>query len=104
MPFGLTNAPITFQCAMNSILAPFLGKFAMVFLDDILVYSATWAEHLHHLRLVFDTLREHKFFLKRSKCAFGKIELSYLGHIISHKDVAIDPSKTEAMQKWLKGN
>jgi hypothetical protein len=100
MPFGLTNAPATFQCAMNSILAPFLRKFVMVFLDDILVYSGSWAEHLHHLRLVFDILREHKFFLKRSKCAFGKTELSYLGHIISQQGVAADPSKTEAMQKW----
>jgi hypothetical protein len=68
---------------MNSILTPFLRKFAMVFLDDILVHSASWAERLHHLRLVFDILREHNFFLKRSKCAFGKTELSYLGHIIS---------------------
>lgn len=100
MPFGLTNAPATFQCAMNSILAPFLRKFTMVFLDDILVYSASWAEHLQHLRLVFSVLRKHQFFLKRSKCVFGKTELSYLGHIISQQGVAADPSKTEAMKKW----
>jgi hypothetical protein len=84
MPFGLTNAPATFQCAMNSVLAPFLRKFVMVFIDDILVYSATWEEHLAHIKMVLQTLREHQFYLKRSKCAFGRNELIYLGHIISH--------------------
>jgi hypothetical protein len=64
MPFGLTNARSTFQCAMNSVLAPFLRKFVLVFIDDILIYSASWADHLQHLRLVFEKLKEHKFFLK----------------------------------------
>ena len=100
MPFGLTNAPATFQCAMNSVLAPFLRKFVLVFIDDILIYSASWVDHLKHLRMVFEKLREHQFYLKRSKCAFGKTELLYLGHIISQDGVSTDPSKTDAMKKW----
>jgi hypothetical protein len=100
MPFGLTNAPATFQCAMNSILASFLRKFALVFIDDILIYSASWDNHLNHIRMVLEKLREHHFFLKMSKCCFGKTELSYLGHIISQNGVATDPSKTEDMINW----
>jgi hypothetical protein len=100
MPFGLTNAPATFQCDMNSILAPFLRKFVMVFLDDILIYSSTWSEHLSHIQLVFGKMREHQFFLKKTKCAFGKTELLYLGHVISQQGVATDPSKTDAMLRW----
>lgn len=100
MPFGLTNAPATFQCAMNMVLAPFLRKFVMVFLDDILVYSPTWQQHLDHLRLVFSTLRQHQFFLKQKKCVFGKQSLTYLGHIISSEGVATDPLKTDAMLRW----
>jgi hypothetical protein len=57
---------------MNSVLAPFLRKFAMVFIDGILVYSSTWSDHISHIRLVFEKLREHKLFLKRNKCVFGK--------------------------------
>jgi hypothetical protein len=64
MPFGLTNAPASFQCAMNSILAPFLRKFAMVFLDDLLVYSPLLKSHIEHLKMIFDKLRVHKFYLK----------------------------------------
>jgi hypothetical protein len=100
MPFGLTNAPAAFQCAMNLVLAPFLRKFVMVFIDDILIYSPTWHSHLEHLRLVFATLRDHKFYLKERKCVFGKKELIYLGHVISGEGVATNPQKTEAMLKW----
>jgi hypothetical protein len=93
MPFGLTNAPATFQCAMNAILQPYLRKFVMGFLDDILVYSSCLAEHLDHLKLVFLKLREHHFFLKRKKCSFARLELQYLGHVISREGVATDPTK-----------
>jgi hypothetical protein len=100
MPFGLTNAHASFQCAMNSILEPYLRKFVMVFIDDILIYSADLTQHLEHLRLVFYTLRDHQFYLKRKKCVFAKSELQYLGHIISKDGVSTDPAKTQAMVDW----
>jgi hypothetical protein len=99
MPFGLTNAPATFQCAMNSILAPFLRKFALVFIDDILIYSPSLESHWSHLKQVLSTLREHQFYIKRSKCHFVQIQLVYLGHIVSAEGVSTDPSKTDAMWK-----
>jgi hypothetical protein len=71
MPFGLTNAPTTFQCVMNSVFAPFLRKFVIVVLDDIFIYSGTWAEHMEHLHAVLQKLRETEFYAKLSKCSFG---------------------------------
>ena len=100
MPFGLINAPAKFQCAMNIVLDPFLRKFVMVFLDDILIYSPTLEEHYKRFRLVLSKLREHKFFLKLKKCAFVKRELQYLGHVISREGVATGPTKTAAMLAW----
>jgi hypothetical protein len=100
MPFGFTNAPTTFQCIMNEVLSPFLRKFVMVFLDDILIYSPSFETHLEHLEPVFLKLREHQLFLKTSKCAFAKAQLEYLGHIISSDRVATNPSKTSDMLKW----
>ena len=78
MPFGLTNAPATFQCVMNSVLAPFLDRFVLVYLDDILIYSKTFEEHMEHLRAVLTALREHQFYCKRSKCFFCSQEVEYL--------------------------
>lgn len=100
MPFGLTNAPATFQCIMNEVLAPFLCKFVMVFLDDILMYSPTLESHSHHLSLVLHKLRENKLYMKQSKCSFAQTKLEYLGHTISMDGVATDPTKTKAMMKW----
>jgi len=77
MPFGLTNAPSTFQCIMNEILKPFLRKFVLVFLDDILIYSPTLEAHEHHVQQVFELLRTHQFFLKASKCSFAQHSLEY---------------------------
>jgi hypothetical protein len=100
MPFGLTNAHATFQCLMNDILSPFLRKFVLVFLDDILVYSPSLEAHVSHLKLVLSKLREHRLFMKRSKCSFANTQLDYMGHIISDQGVSTDPSKTEAMVLW----
>ena len=83
MPFGLTNAPATFQCVMNQILQPYLRKFVLVFLDDILIYSKTLEDHQQHLQQVLDTLRQHQLYLKESKCTFAQSSLEYLGHVIS---------------------
>jgi hypothetical protein len=94
MPFGLSNAPATFQCVMNSIFAPYLRKFVIVFLDDILVYSASWTEHLHHLRQVLATLQNAQLFAKLSKCEFGKTSIHYLG------DISTDPENTQVMHHW----
>jgi hypothetical protein len=96
MPFGLTNAPATFQCIMNDILSPFLRKFVLVFLDDILVYSPTLQDHVIHLEQVLSKLREHQLYMKRSKCSFAQHQLKYLGHIISDQGVSTDPAKNSS--------
>lgn len=85
---------------MNEVLAPFLRKFVMVFLDDNLVYSPTLEMHLEHLTLKLEKLREHKLYMKQSKCSFAQSSLEYWGHIIFYDGVATDPTKTEAMLKW----
>ena len=72
MPFGLCNAPSTFQAIMNSIFRHHLRKFILVFFDDILIYSPNWDHHLVHVRQTFKILRQHRFFVKARKCAFGQ--------------------------------
>jgi len=100
MPFGLCNAPATFQALMNDVLRPFLRRFVLVFFDDILIYSSTWADHLGHLRAVPGMLLQHRLFVKRSKCSFGVSSIQYLGHIISADGVAMDPAKVQAVRDW----
>ncbi|XP_066341463.1 uncharacterized mitochondrial protein AtMg00860-like [Miscanthus floridulus] len=100
MPFGLSNAPSTFQALMNLVLKQFLRRCMLVFFDDILVYSATWTEHLLPLHAVLDVLRAHKLHLKKSKCSFAATSVQYLGHVISHEGVSMDVSKVVAVQSW----
>ncbi|CAA0836889.1 Uncharacterized mitochondrial protein AtMg00860, partial [Striga hermonthica] len=102
MPFGLCNAPSTFQFAMNSIFKRYLRKFVLVFFDDILVYSKTWADHLEHLRVVLGILEANSFYIKPSKCSFAQEVVEYLGHFIFHDGVKVDPRKIEAMVGWPK--
>jgi hypothetical protein len=100
MPFGLTNAPATFQCLMNSIFAPYIRQFVLFFMDDILVYSKSLEEHLHHLKLVFSLLQQHQLYAKRSKCVFAVQQVEYLGHTISAAGVATDSDKTQVVLQW----
>jgi hypothetical protein len=97
MPFGLTNAPTTFQCLMNAIFEKYMRKFALIFMDDILIFSRTLEEHMEHLRVVFQTPMEHNLYIKFSKCTFAQQQISYLGHIISQHGVVTGPTKTTAM-------
>jgi hypothetical protein len=93
MPFGLCNAPTTFQALLNDILRPFIRQFVLIFFDDILIYSTTWTDHLRHMCAVLDVLHQHRLFVKRSKCEFDADSISYLDHIISASDVAMDLAK-----------
>jgi hypothetical protein len=100
MPFGLSNAPATFQALMNDVLRSYLRRFVLVFFDDILIYSSSWAEHLQHIAIVLNELRAHSLHLKRSKCSFGAPSVAYLGHVISAEGVAMDADKVAAVSAW----
>jgi hypothetical protein len=80
---------------MNKVFMEFLDKFAVVFIDGILVFSKTKEEHVEHLRLVLQKLREHKLYAKRSKCEFWLKEVSFLGHVVHNGGIAVDPSKVQ---------
>ena len=100
MPFGLTNAPATFQNLMNDVLRPYLDQFVVVYLDDILVYSNTWDEHVAHLRQVLSRLRENALYAKKSKCDFAKSQVEYLGHVVGGGSLRVDPAKIEVVRQW----
>ncbi|GKD72874.1 retrotransposon protein, putative, unclassified, partial [Tanacetum coccineum] len=100
MPFGLTNARSTFQALMNSVFKKYLRKFVLIFFDDILVYSPTLEDHVKHLEVVLQALRQNTLYAKQSKCVFRTKQVEYLGHVITKEGVAIDGSKIEAMKNW----
>ncbi len=95
MSFGLTNAPATFQKLMNYVLHDYLNDFVVVYLDDILVYSDTFKEHLAHLKKVFIKLREANLVIKLKKCKFGQRKIKFLGHIIGTDGLRTDPKNIE---------
>jgi hypothetical protein len=100
MPFGLTNAPATFQRLMNLVLAGINWKMCLVYIDDILIFSKTFDQHIADIRVVFDRLRKANLKLKLSKCEFGFSSTVYLGHTISEHGVSMDPEKVAAIAKW----
>jgi hypothetical protein len=100
MSFELTNAPAYFMYLMNKVFMEYLDKFIVVFIDDILVYSRSKEEHEEHLHLALQKLREHKLYVKLSKCEFWMKQVAFLGHIISKGGISVDPSKVQHVLSW----
>lgn len=100
MSFGLTNAPAYFMNLMNKVFMEYLGRFVIVFIDDILVYSKSEEEHEEHLRSVLSKLRDHQLYAKFKKCEFWMKEVTFLGHVVSERGLAVNPSKVQDVLDW----
>jgi hypothetical protein len=100
MPFGLTNAPATFQRMMNDILHRYIDRCAMVYLDDIIIFSKTEEEHIENVLEIVRVLQEHDLILNEKKCMWGSTSILYLSHIASGKGLQPNPEKVEAILKW----
>lgn len=100
MPFGLCNAPATFQRVIEQALRGLQWQITVLYLDDIIVYSRTFTDHLKNLETVFERLDSANLKLKAKKCKFFTKEVTFLGHIISEKEVKTDPDKTAAVANW----
>ena len=99
MPFGLCNAPATFQRLMERCMGELNLRDCLIFLDDIIIFSSTFEQHLH-LHAVFSNLEQHNLKLNPAKCAFFRKQVVYLGHVVSEEGIHTDPAKTESVRNW----
>nr|GEV17495.1 putative reverse transcriptase domain-containing protein [Tanacetum cinerariifolium] len=100
MSFGLTNAPAVFIDLMNWVCKPYLDKFMIVFIDDILIYSKSKQEHEEHLKLILELLKKEQLYAKFSKCKFWIPKVQFLGHVIDSKGIHVDPAKIDSIKDW----
>ncbi|GJY11004.1 putative reverse transcriptase domain-containing protein [Tanacetum coccineum] len=100
MPFGLTNAPAVFMDLMNRVCKPYLDKFVIVFIDDILIYSKSNQEYEEHLKIILELLKKGEFYAKFSKCEFWIPKVQFLGHVIDSEGIHVDPAKIESIKDW----
>jgi len=99
IPFGLCNAPTTFMRLVNDVLHPYLDSCVLVYLDDILVYTYTWEEHISHLMQALETLKKNQLLANLKKCKFSEQLLAYLGYMIGGGELKINPKKMDAIIK-----
>ena len=100
MSFGLTNAPTEFMDLMHRVFQPYLDRFVVVFVDNILIYSKSEEDHEGHLRIVLQILRDHQLYAKFNKCESWLIEVRFFRHVVSASGVSVDLEKVEAVMSW----
>lgn len=100
MPFGLKNAPSIFQRCVDDILRPYIGKFAYVYIDDVLIFSKTKEEHMQHIAIIVNALHKANMKISSEKSHFFKTSIEFLGHIIKNGRITVDPIKTETIQNY----